>query len=169
MSSRICKAVVALTLTGSFPLAAAAQDLFGPRDRAALARFRPSLDGLTRCGNAVKALGAAAAKDPRLKAEIAKAEAESNQDTSDATLEQDIGNIEKTAPAAVAFMVRTGCPIRDYYLNLFQFVLVQMIGTPLAKEAEFLPPETVAFWRKNAAAAERLMSEAEKGFNIGKQ
>lgn len=162
-------AVLALTLAGSVPLGAAAQDLFGPGDRAALAQFRPSLEGLSRCGNAAKALGAAAAKDPRLKAELAKAEAESGRDTSDATLEQSIGDTEKTAPAVTAFMARNGCPMRDYYLTWSQYVLVQMLGTPLAKEVEFLPPATVAFWQKNAAAAERLMSEAAKVLEFGKE
>jgi hypothetical protein len=164
-------AALALTVCGLFPAAAQTGALFQPADRDMIARYRPSMEGVTRCNQAAKALAAAARKDARLKAEI---DAEDDQDEPDnATMAQTIQNIEKRAPIATAMLARSGCPVRDYFLIASQSALARMAASPeLAKvmgESNFLPPETIAFWQKNGAAAERLLEEASKLLEFGKQ
>jgi hypothetical protein len=160
MSMRISTAVLLLILTGLSPAFAQFADLFGPGDRQALASFRPSMDIVTTCNKASKALAAAAQKDPRLKVELAKADANSDKQTAE-TIEQNVKEVEKDSPLVTAFMARNGCSVRDYFLMASQFMMVKMLSVPeFAKDGNFLPPETVAFWRKNEAAADRLLEEA---------
>lgn len=168
MSTRICMTVLALTLTGLFPVSAQTDSLFGPGDRAALASFRPSMEMVTTCNKASKALAAAAQKEPRLKAELAKADSNSDKQTAE-TIEQNIKEVEKDSPLVTAFMARTGCSVRDYFLMASQFMVVKMLTVPeFAKDGNFLPPETVAFWRKNETAAGRLLEESSKVLDFKK-
>jgi hypothetical protein len=152
-------AVLALTLAGSPPARAQTESLFGPGDRQALGRFRPSMEAVMACNKAAKALAAAAQKDARLKAELAKADTE--DETADATLEENIKEVEKVAPLVTAFMARNGCSVRDFFLLVSQAMVVKMLAVPeFAKEGNFLPPDTIAFWKKNEATTDRLLEEA---------
>jgi hypothetical protein len=158
--TRACMVVLALALGGSLPVSAETDGLFHPGDRDTISKFRPSMEAVTRCNQASKALASAAKKDARLKAEIA---AENDNTDSDASIEQTVKKIEKRAPAASAMLTQNGCPLRDYFLIATQSMIVKMLGVPeVAKEVNFLPPETVAFWQKNGVAADRLLEEAGK-------
>jgi hypothetical protein len=169
MSTRICRAVLTLALAGLSPASAQLADLFGPGDRQALASFRPSMDIITTCNKASKALAAAAQKDSRLKAELAKADANSGKQTAE-TIEQNIKEVEKDSPLVTAFMARNGCSVRDYFLLASQFMVVKMLSVPeFARDGNFLLPETVAFWRKNETAADRLLEEAGKVLDFKKE
>ena len=171
ISTRARMTVLAVMLTGSFPALAQTDNLFNSADREMLAKFQPSMDVITRCNQAAKALAAAAKKDARLKAELA--EDHFKNDMSDSTLGQTLKEIDKEVPIASAMMARNGCPVRDFMLIAFQSMVVQMLATPeLSKvmgETNFLPAETTAFWAKNGAAANRLMDEASKALELGKK
>jgi hypothetical protein len=167
ISSRAYMAVLAMTLTGSFPASAQTDSLFNPADRETIKKYRPSMEVVTRCNQAAKSLAAAAKKDARLRAELK--EEKSKTDSEDSIIET-AKQIEKRAPAATAMLAQNGCPIRDYFLIAMQSMMVKTLAVPeLAKEFNILPPETVAFWQKNAAATDRLLEEASKVLEFDKK
>jgi hypothetical protein len=170
ISIRAWTAALALTLV-SVPASAQTDSLFQPADREMLGKFRPSMDAVTRCNQAAKALAAAARKDARLKAELA--DDHFKNDVGDSTIEQTLKEVEKQAPMASAMMARNGCPVRDFFLLSFQSMVVKMSATPELQKmlggTKFLPAETAAFWQKNGAAADRLLEEASKAIDLGKK
>jgi hypothetical protein len=166
-STRACMIVLSLALSGSLPVSAQTGGLFNPGDRDSIAKFRPSMEAVTRCNQASKALANAAKKDARLRAEIAAEDADTD---SEASIEQTVKQIEKRAPVASAMLTQNGCPLRDYFLIATQSMIVKMVGVPeVAKDVNFLPPETVAFWQKNGVAADRLLEEAGKVLEFEKR